>query len=51
MVSGLSQMTAIPASRKARAMAWCVEFGVTMETASMRSERLASVAAIVRKSP
>jgi hypothetical protein len=50
MVIGLSQITGMPALRNSRAMAWWVELGVTMETASMRSARLASLAAIVRKS-
>jgi hypothetical protein len=46
VVSGLSQITSMPWSRKARAIAWWVSFGVTMATASMPSGRFASPSAI-----
>ena len=48
---GLSQMTWIPAFRKAMAGAACLWFGVTMATASMPSSRAASAAAISSKEP
>src|SRR3989475_8083800 len=49
VVIGLSQITSIPRSRKARAMAWWLSFGVTMLTTSMLSGRPASAAAIWAK--
>src|SRR5438094_3181371 len=49
VVIGLSQITSMPRSRKARAMAWWLSFGVTMLTTSMLSGRPASAAAIWAK--
>ena len=48
--SGLSQITWMPASMKAMAAGTCTWLGVTIETASMPSARLASAFAISRKS-
>jgi hypothetical protein len=42
VVSGLSQMTSIPASRKLLQIAWCKAFGVTTLTTLMPSLRVAS---------
>ena len=49
VVIGLSQITSMPRSRKARAMAWWLSFGVTMLTTSIPSDRFASAAAISAK--
>src|SRR5439155_1007876 len=41
VVIGLSQITSMPRSRNARAIAWWLSFGVTMLTTSMPSGRFA----------
>ena len=46
-VSGLSQMTWIPASRKAMAGPACMWFAVTIATASIPSARAASTFAML----
>jgi hypothetical protein len=48
VVSGLSQMTSIPASRNVLQIAWCETFGVTTLTTSMPSLRVASAWAMPR---